>query len=39
MKNIFKIYLKKRGLKIQKSNLGKKDFCMDYEAFINWYVY
>ena len=26
MKNVFKIYLKKRGSKIQKSNLGKKDF-------------
>lgn len=23
----------------QKSNLGKKDFVMDYEAMINWYNY
>ena len=39
MKNFFKIYLKKRGSEIQKSNLGKKDFFFFYEAFINWYIY
>lgn len=37
--NWIKKYLKKKNGVVQKSNLGKKDFAMDYEAMINWYDY